>query len=91
MDDNSPSELKKVLKDSYVVWCKGDTKRKYVYVISSSGTSTTSDIDDAIKVSDLAAAEAIKKIAEDHSSSTEYHISHVQVIVEDIIPGVSTF
>lgn len=91
MDDNSPSELKKVLKDSYVVWCKGDTRRKYVYVISSSGTSTTNDIDDAIKVPDLSAAEAIKKIAESNNSSTEYHISHVQVIVEDIIPGVSTF
>ncbi len=91
MDDNSPSELKKVLKDSYVVWCKGETKRRYVYNISSSGASTTNDIDDAIKVSDLTTAEAVKKIAEDHNSSTEYHISHIQIIVEDIIPGVSTF
>ena len=91
MDDSSPSELKKVLKDSYVVWCKGDTRRKYVYVISSNGTSTTNDIDDAIKVSDLETANAIKMIAEEHNPSSEYHISHVQVIVEDVIPGVSTF
>lgn len=91
MDDSSPSELKKVLKDSYVIWAKDSGKRRYVTTVYSTSVSTTADIDDAMKVPDLETAEALKRLAESFNGSSEYHISRVQVIVEDYIPGVSTF
>lgn len=93
MDDTSPSELRKVLKDSYVVWFKGDGKRKYVGTIYNDSIGTTTNIDDAMKVPELDTASAIRKIVSSYNNykDTEFHISHIQIIVEDIIPGVSTF
>lgn len=90
MDATELSELKKVLKEEFVVWKKDNGTRSYVTTIYSSSISCTRDIDDAMKAETLEEAKAIAHIANARSSDTEYHISHIQTIIEDCVPKEST-
>ena len=90
MDATELSELKKVLKEEFVVWRKDNGRRCYVCTVYVNSVSTTSNIDDAMKVTTLETAKALACIANTKSSDAEYHISHIQTIIEDCISTEST-
>ena len=78
------SELRKVLKEEYVIWCKNNGGRSYLSTLYAHSTSTTTNIDDAMKLKNSNTAKAAAMLATSLETSKEFHVSHIQTIIEDI-------